>query len=154
MRQTELKLSIADRALAAAVRAAGNRPAMEVNRAHILLSLDRLVPEGQIIAVLGVRRMMIWRTRRAYLDGGLELALRDVPRSGRPRKCDTETEARVAALACTQAPAGSTRWTVRRLHEAVLAEAGLPHISRETVRRLLKKLPQTQAQVDVVHCHT
>ena len=139
MRQTELKLSPADRAAAEGVRAGGTRPAREVNRAHILLALDRRVPEAQIVAVLGIRRMMIWRTRRAYMDGGLALALRDVQRPGRPRKCGTDTEARVAALACSQAPAGSARWTVRLLHEAVLAEAGLPHISRETVRRLLKK---------------
>lgn len=91
------------------------------------------------MAVLGVGRMMIWRTRAAYLDGGLDLALRDVQRSGRPRQYDTEAEARVAALACSQAPSGSTRWTVRRLHEAVQAEPGLHPISRETVRRLLKK---------------
>ena len=51
---------------------------------------------------------------------------------------DTEAEARVAALASSQAPSGSTRWTVRLLHEAAQAEPGLHPISRETVRRLLK----------------
>ena len=87
----------------------------------------------------------------AYRDGGLDLALRDVQRSGRPPKYDTETEARVAALACTDAPAGSARWTLERLHEAIREEPGLSAISRETVRRLLKKLPQTLAQGDGVH---
>jgi len=139
MRQTELRLTSADRVAAEAVRTSGTRLVREVNRAHILLALDRRVPEAQIVAVLGIRRMMVWRTRRAYLDGGLELALRDVVRSGRPPKCDTNTEARVAALACSKAPAGNARWTIRLLHEAVLAETGLPAISRETVRRLLKK---------------
>lgn len=96
--------------------------------------------EGRIaVAVLGVGRMMIWRTRAAYLDGGLDLALRDVQRSGRPRQYTTEAETRVAALACSQAPPGSTRWTVRLLHEVARAEPGLQPISRETVRRLLKK---------------
>jgi len=139
MRQTELRLSSSDRAAAEAIRASGTHLAREVNRAHILLSLDGGIAEAQIVAVLGVRRMMVWRTRRAYLDGGLEFALRDVGRAGRPPKCDTGTEARVAALACSQAPQGNARWTIRLLHEAVLAETGLPTISRETVRRLLKK---------------
>ena len=67
------------------------------------------------------------------------LALRDVQRSGRPLKYDTDTEARVAALACTDAPAGSARWTLQRLHEAIREEPGLNAISRSTVRRLLKK---------------
>lgn len=139
MRQTELHLLPADRVAVEAIRAKGTCSAREVNRAHILLALHRKIPEAQVMAVLGVGRMMIWRTRAAYLDGGLDLALRDVQRSGRPRKYDTEAEARVAALACSQAPTGSTRWTVRLLHEATQAEPGLNHISRETVRRLLKK---------------
>ena len=91
------------------------------------------------MAVLGVGRMTVWRTRAAYLDGGLDLALRDLQRSGLPPKYDTETEARVAALACTDAPAGSARWTLERLHEAIREDPGLSAISRETVRRLLKK---------------
>ena len=139
MRQTELHLSAQDRVTAEAVRAKGTRPAREVNRAHILLALDRQIPEAHVMAVLGVGRMMIWRTRAAYSDGGLDLALRDVQRSGRPRQYATDAEARVAALACSQAPEGSARWTVRLLHDAVRAEPGLHPISRETVRRLLKK---------------
>ena len=139
MRQTELHLSADDRIAAEAVRAKGTRPAREVNRAHILLALDRQVAETLVMAVLGVARMMIWRTRTAYLEGGLELALRDVQRSGRPRQYATDARTRLTALACSQAPAGNARWTVRLLHEAVRAEPGLHSISRETVRRLLKK---------------
>ena len=73
MQQTELRLSTADRTAAAAVRAKGVWSAREVNRAHILLALDQRIPESQIMAVLGVGRMMVWRTRAAYLDGGLDL---------------------------------------------------------------------------------
>ena len=83
MQQTELRLSTADRVAATAVRAKGVCSVREVNRAHILLALDQRIPESQIMAVLGVGRMTVWRTRAAYLDGGLELALRDVQRSGR-----------------------------------------------------------------------
>jgi putative transposase len=139
MRQTELRLSSADRTAAAAVRAKGSCSARQVNRAHILLALDRGIPESQIMAVLGVGRMMVWRTRTAYLDGGLDLAIRDVHRSGRPPKYDTQTEARLTALACSDAPEGATRWTLQSLHEAIRKEPGLGSIGRETVRRLLKK---------------
>lgn len=139
MQHTELQLSADDRIAVEAIRAKGTRSAREVNRAHILLALDRKIPEAHVMAVLGVGRMMIWRTRTAYVDGGLDLALRDVQRPGRPRQYGTEAEARVAALACSQAPAGSSRWTVRLLHDVARAEPGLQPISRETVRRLLKK---------------
>jgi transposase len=139
MRQTELRLSAADRKEADAIRAKGLRSAREVNRAHVLLALDRRIPEAQIMSVLGVGRMMVWRTRAAYNDGGLDLAVRDVVRSGRPPKYGAQAEASVSALACSQPPIGSARWTLDLLLEAARKEPGLSTISRATIRRVLKK---------------
>jgi homeodomain-containing protein len=139
MRQTELRLSRKDKQTVEEVRAKGLRHSREVNRAHILAALDRNVPQTQIMEVLGVERTAIWRTRAAYLTGGLNLALYDVPRPGRPRQYDTSVEARVTALACSAPPAGVKRWTVVRLAQAARAQPGLEAISRETIRRLLKK---------------
>lgn len=115
------------------------RPAREVNRAHVLLALDQRIPESQIMAVLGVGRMMVWRTRAAYNDGGLSLAVRDVPRPGRPSRYGAEVEATVSAIACSQPPVGSARWTLDLLLEAAHKEPGLSTISRATIRRVLKK---------------
>jgi len=86
MRQTELHLSPEDREAVQALRSKGVHGSREVNRAHMLACLDAGLPEAQILAVLGVGRTALWRTRAAYLQGGLELALFDVARSGRPRK--------------------------------------------------------------------
>ncbi len=139
MRQTELRLSRKDKQTVEAIRAKGLHHAREVNRAHILAALDRNVPQARIMEVLGVERTAIWRTRAAYLAGGLQSALYDVPRPGRPRQYDTSVEARVTALACSAPPAGVKRWTVLRLAQAARAQPGLAAISRETIRRLLKK---------------
>jgi hypothetical protein len=139
MRQTELRLSSKDRQVVEEMRSKGLHHAREVNRAHILAALDRNLPQGQIMQVLGVERTAIWRTRAAYLSGGLELALYDVQRPGRPRRYDTKVEAEVTALACSAPPAGAKRWTVVRLEQAARALPGLEGISRETIRRLLKK---------------
>lgn len=139
MRQTELHLTDEDRELIGAYRAKGLHHAREVNRAHILSALDRGVPEAQIMAVLGIGRTAIWRTRSAYLEGGVEYALRDVARPGKPRRYDTDVEAQVSALACSEPPAGAQRWTLELLKQAAQAQAGIGAISRETVRRLLKK---------------
>lgn len=73
---------------------------------HVLSCLDRDIPESQIMAVLGIGRTAVWRTRAAYLQGGVELAVFDVQRSGRPRQYDTNAEACVIALACST-PAAS-----------------------------------------------
>ncbi len=139
MRQTELNLSEEDRSIVEDIRSKGLHQAREVNRAHILSCLDRGVPESQIMAVLGIGRTAVWRTRGAYLQGGLDLALFDVERSGRPRQYDTNAEARVTALACSAPPAGRQRWTIMELERAARQEPGMQCVSRETVRRMLKK---------------
>lgn len=84
MRQTELHLTLEDRLAVDEIRSKGLHQAREVNRAHVLSCLDQGLPEAQIMAVLGVGRTVVWRTRLAYLQGGLDLAVFDVARSGRP----------------------------------------------------------------------
>ena len=139
MRQTELKLGQKDRQTLEEFRSKGNHMARELNRAHILAALDRKIPESRIMEVLGVGRTAIWRTRAAYLEGGLEFALQDVPRPGKPRRYRTDEEAEVAALACSDPPAGAGRWTVTLLTEAARSHPNMAEISRETIRRFLKK---------------
>ena len=139
MRQTELHLTDEDRSLIDAIRSKGLHQSREVNRAHVLSCLDRGIPEAQIMAVLGIGRTAVWRARAAYLQGGVDLAVFDVARSGRPRLYDTDAEARVTALACTTPPAGKQRWTIVELERAARLEHGLRSVSRETVRRMLKK---------------
>jgi len=139
MRQTELRLSKKDDQTLEAFRAKGSHKARETNRAHILAALHRKVPESRIMAVLGVGRTAIWRTRAAYLQGGLTLALYDDPRPGQPKRYQTNDEAEVVALACSAPPEGATRWTVARLTEAVRQHPRMARISRESVRRFLKK---------------
>jgi hypothetical protein len=139
MRQTELHLAKEDLELIDSYRAKGLHHAREVNRAHILSALDRSIPEAQIMAVLGVGRTAIWRTRSAYLDGGVTYALRDVARSGKPRQYDTGVEAQITALACSEPPEGAKHWTLELLEQAAQGQAGIGSISRETIRRMLKK---------------
>ena len=139
MRQTELKLSEEDRSVIEGIRSKGLHQTREVNRAHVLSCLDRGIPEAQIMAVLGIGRTAVWRARAAYLQGGVELAVFDVERSGRPRQYDTDAEARVIALACSAPPAGRQRWTMVELERAARQETGMESVSRETVRRMLKK---------------
>src|SRR3972149_3446107 len=99
MRQTKLSLSKREREAVQAFRSKGAHRAREFNRAHILSALDRKIPEHQIMEVLGVGRTAIWRTRAAYLEGGLEFALHDVARPGKPQQYRAEAPAQGAALA-------------------------------------------------------
>ena len=139
MRQTELHLTDEDRELIESYRAKGLHHAREVNRAHILSALDRGIHEARIMEILGVGRTAIWRTRSAYLEGGAEYALCDAARSGKPREYDTDVEAQITALACSEPPEGAQRWTLELLEQAAQKQADIGSISRETIRRLLKK---------------
>lgn len=139
MRQTELHLTDKDRAEVDEICSKGEHHSREVNRAHVLSCLDRGVPESQIMNVLAIGRTTVWRTRLAYLEGGLDLALFDLQRSGRPRRYDTDEEARVVALACSQPATGRNRWTLTELQCAARQEPDLGCIGRTTVQRILKK---------------
>ena len=139
MRQTQLKLSEDDRVNVDEIRSKGLHRSREVNRAHILSCLDRGISEIQIMAVLGIGRTAVWRTRAAYLQGGVALAVFDVQRTGRPHQYDTNAQARVTALACSTPPEGLQRWTIVELERAARQEPGMSRVSRETVRRMLKK---------------
>jgi transposase len=139
MRQTELRLTEQDRLVIEEIRSKGVHHSREVNRAHVLSCLDRGISEAQIMAVLGIGRTAVWRARSAYLQGGVDLAVFDVARSGRPAQYDTDVEARVTALACSAPPKGLQRWTIVELERVARQEPGLGKLSRETVRRMLKK---------------
>lgn len=139
MRRITLHLTDDDRQRLDSYRCSGKHSAREVTRAHVLAALDKGLSDKQICQVLGVSRMVIWRTRSAYLEKGLEYALEDAPRSGAPPKYGTDDEAAVAALACASPPAGAKRWTVRLLAQEASRQMGIKGLSRETVRRWLKK---------------
>jgi hypothetical protein len=139
MRQTELRLNKQEREMLQEFRSKGEHMARELNRAHILSALDRKIPERQIMEVLGVGRTAVWRTRAAYLEGGLEYALCDVKRPGQPKRYRAPEEAEVSALACSSPPDGAKRWTVALLTQRARRRPNMRQISRESVRRLLKK---------------
>ena len=101
MRQTELSLNKRDRRIVDEFRSKGLHMAREFNRAHILAALDRKMPEQLIMEVLNVGRTAVWRTRAAYLKSGLDFALHDEPRPGKPKRYAADAEAQVTALACS-----------------------------------------------------
>ena len=139
MRRIAIQLSEEERKTLNCFRQKGLHHARENNRAHILAALDQQVPDQQIRDVLGVSSMVIWRTRAAYHQKGLDFALRDEPRCGAPRKYAAAAAAEVSALACSPAPAGAKRWTLKLLVEAAQKRPGLAGVTQESIRQILKK---------------
>jgi hypothetical protein len=75
------------------------------------------------------------------VEEGFEVTLAGKPRGHRPKALGGADEARLIALVCSPKPDGRTRWTLRLLAEtwSTLAYTETKTISRETVRRTLKK---------------
>jgi transposase len=139
MKKLEMLLRRRDRVFVQGLLKHGEHHAREMTRANMLMALDRGLDDETIAQVLGVERTTIWRTRKAYLDGGLESALYDMPRPGRPMKYQTRQQAEIVALACSDPPEGRERWTLTLLTQAARQRQGLDSVNRESVRLILKK---------------
>jgi hypothetical protein len=115
--------------------------------ARILLLADANQPEGgwttAVIAnALGISGRAVEHTKQRFIEESLEAALGRRVRAVPPRAAvfDGEKEARLIALACSPAPAGRTRWTVRLLAEQLVVLDIFPAVSPATVHRTLKKM--------------
>ena len=139
VKSTKIDLAAGDRRFLENFRSKGRHSARELTRAHVLLALAEPVPVAQIQQVLGVSRMVIWRTQSAYREKGLDYALYDGPRSGQPLKYSTDQQAEVVALTCSQPPEGAARWTIRLLTIAARHRPKLENVNRESIRQMLKK---------------
>ncbi len=120
----------------------GTRKARAINRAKILLFADEGYSNDAICKMTGVHRQSIWRTKKRYVEEGLDSALKEKPRSGQPRKYTEKQETEVVALACTKPPKGRRKWSIRSLTERLKRRKDFGTINRETVRLILKKQKQ------------
>ena len=82
----------------------------------------------------------VHRVRQRFVEEGFEAAVFRKPASDRQyRKLDGEGEARLIAVACSEAPAGRSRWTLQLLSDQLVALGVVDSISHECVRMTLKK---------------
>lgn len=90
---------------------------------------------------MGVTSRTIEHLKKRFVEEGLSAALERKPLEKPPREVtfDGAFEARLIALACSEAPEGRRRWTVRLLAEKVVELNMAPNISHMTVQRVLKK---------------
>ena len=118
----------------------GQVGARKMKRAQTLLKADEGLKDKEIVAALNTSRPTVERTRKRFVKGNLEKALNDDPRPGGKIKFDGRAEAQLIALACSQAPDGHERWTLRLLADKLVELNVVDEISHETVRKRLKKM--------------
>jgi len=117
----------------------GATPARVQTRARILDLLNRQHAPTDIAGVLQVGISTVFNIKRRYLAEGLDAALHDKPRSGKPCKIDGVARAKITALACSETPDGHARWTLRLLADKAIELGFVESISHDTVGEVLKK---------------
>ena len=97
---------------------------------------------ADVAAALGVTSRTIEHLKKRFVEDGLEAALERKAREKPPREVifDGAFEARLIAIACSQAPQGYRRWTVRLLADKAVELNLAPSVSHMTVQRVLKKM--------------
>ena len=96
---------------------------------------------ADVATALGVSSRAIEHLKKRFVEDGLEAALERKAREKPPREVrfDGAFEARLIALACSGAPEGRRRWTVRLLADKAVELKFADSVSHMTVQRVLKK---------------
>jgi transposase len=134
-----IKLSNETRSSLKTILRRGTSAARIQTRARVLDLLHRGHHPTEIATTLSLSLQTIFNIKRRYLAQGLDAALYDPPRSGKPPKIDGAARAKITALACSTAPTGHARWTLRLLADKAVEFGFCDSISHETVKEVLKK---------------
>lgn len=125
----------------------GIHSAKIIKRAEIILLLDtskngKTVSFEEISKRLGVSVTTVSNVKMDFIaaentNAFLQRKKRETPPIA--PKITGDVEARIIALACSEAPAGHARWTVRLLADKSVELQIIDSISYKSVQRLLKK---------------
>lgn len=146
MKKYIVRLSREERESLGRLVSAGKGSARMFARARVLLKADVAEdgpawPDRKIADALDVTVQTIERVRKQLVEEGLEAVLRrrKYTQKVSRKKLDGDAEAHLIALACSKAPEGYTRWSLRLLADRIVALGYVESISHEAVRRALKK---------------
>lgn len=140
-----IRLQREEREMLEGILRRGKVAALKQRHARILLLADEAVgqtgsTDEVIAAAVGVAVRSVERIRQTFVEEGLEKAMqRKVADRTYQRRLDGAGEARLIAVACGDAPEGRARWSLRLLADKLVELEVVESISRESVRRTLKK---------------
>jgi transposase len=117
----------------------GSAAARTQTRARVLDLLHRGQHPDQIAQTLQVSGATVFNIKRRYLEEGLDAALFDKHRPGRPPTIDGKMRAQITALACSRAPKGHASWTLRLLADKAVELGLVESLSHTAVKKILKK---------------
>lgn len=150
-----ISLSKKEKKLLNSIVTKGAHPARVFTRALILLKANHGLKDEEIGVHLECTPQHVGRIRKRYCTVGLERALYDAPRSGKPRTFTKEDETRIVAIACTKAPEGRSHWTGELLAEEAIKRGIVPKISKQKIWLIMGKHDlKPWREKNVVHSKT
>ena len=133
-------LSASERAQLVTLLLGGKGPVRRLKRAQILLAADKGTKDEEIARNVVVGTSTVYRTKQRFVEEGLERALSELPRPGAERKLGVVDESLLVAVACSNPPAGRSRWTLQLLADEMVRLTVHDSVSDETIRRRLGEL--------------
>jgi hypothetical protein len=142
-----VRLSTADREWLLKVMSTGTHPARMIGRARILVELDENagpVDDRAVIARrvrVSINTVALVAKRFVETEGDVRATIGRKQRALPPVSSvlTGDVEARLIALACSTAPQGYARWSLRLLEKHVALIEDLPDLDHSTIGRVLKK---------------
>jgi len=138
MKKEHLKLTEIDKDYLESIIAKGSTAARVFKRAMGLLELNRGKTLQAVADTLDVTYTTVAAWRDKYQQHALA-CLKDAPRSGRPVAIDGNARAKLTALACSSAPPGHARWSLRLLADKIVELGEVESMSHTQVANVLKK---------------
>jgi transposase len=123
----------------------GKSNAKKIKHANILLAVDEnehgKVTDNEVAKQFHCHAKTVANIRERFVEEGLTSALERKKRLTPPTApiFDGHSEAHLIRLACSTAPEGRCRWTLRLLADKCVELNIVEHTSHETVRATLKK---------------
>jgi len=134
-----LTLTESEEAALQEMLAKGVHSVRSLKRGQVLLGLHQVKQPKQVAEQVGVSLATVYNLAKRYQQEGLASALREKPRPGQPSKFDQALQAQLTALACSTAPDGHCRWTLRLLADKLVELRWVDSISHQAVAEQLKK---------------
>ena len=127
------------------------------SRCQIILDMDELhgrcFSYEQCARANGVCITTVFNTLQRYISGGIDRVIkydRNVDPDNARRKVDGRTEAHIIEIACSPAPEGHSRWTLRLLEERCRIGLETP-VGKNAIGRALKKQTASAQEQLLVH---
>jgi transposase len=107
-----VELNEGERAQLTAMLSGGKHAVRRLKRAQIPLAADAGIGDEAIAGGISVGGSTVYRTKRRFVEGNLDLALSEEARPGAARKLSCNETALLVATACSSPPEGRKRWTL------------------------------------------